>query len=230
MLSVNDGGVLELVIEELIYFIVEILGTIAFATSGAMVAINKKVDIFGVLVLSAITALGGGCIRDVLIGSLPPRMFSDYRYVIAATVVALFVFIVAYIFRDLYEKGQKTVDSVNNYIDAIGLGIFTVTGVQVAIESGYKSNAILAICLGVITGIGGGVLRDVMLGEIPFVLKKRIYALASIAGGITYYSLSFTSLGRTKSIIIAVAMTFVIRLLATIFKLNLPKVKLRETK
>lgn len=221
---------LELEIEELIYFIVEILGTIAFATSGAMVAINKKVDIFGVLVLSAITALGGGCIRDVLIGSLPPRMFSDYRYVIAATVVALFVFVVAYIFRDLYEKGQKTVDSVNNYIDAVGLGIFTVTGVQVAIESGYKSNAILAICLGVITGIGGGVLRDVMLGEIPFVLKKRIYALASIAGGITYYSLSFTSLGRTRSIIIAVAVTFVIRLLATIFKLNLPKVKLRETK
>lgn len=221
---------LELEIEELIYFIVEILGTIAFATSGAMVAINKKVDIFGVLVLSAITALGGGCIRDVLIGSLPPRMFSDYRYVIVATVVALFVFVVAYIFRDLYEKGQKTVDSVNNYIDAVGLGIFTVTGVQVAIESGYKSNAILAICLGVITGIGGGVLRDVMLGEIPFVLKKRIYALASIAGGITYYSLSFTSLGRTRSIIIAVAVTFVIRLLATIFKLNLPKVKLRETK
>lgn len=217
-------------IEELIYFIVEILGTIAFATSGAMVAISKKVDVFGVLVLSAITALGGGCIRDVLIGTLPPRMFSDYRYVIVATVVALTVFTIAYIFRDLYEKSQKTVDSVNNYVDAVGLGVFTVTGVQVAIESGYKSNAVLAICLGVITGIGGGVLRDVMLGEIPFVLKKRIYALASIAGGVVYYSLSFTSVGRTKSIIIAVAVTFIIRLLATIFKLNLPKVKLRETK
>lgn len=217
-------------IEELIYSIVEILGTIAFATSGAMVAISKKVDVFGVLVLSAITALGGGCIRDVLIGTLPPRMFSDYRYVIVATVVALTVFTIAYIFRNLYEKSQKTVDSVNNYVDAVGLGVFTVTGVQVAIESGYKSNAVLAICLGVITGIGGGVLRDVMLGEIPFVLKKRIYALASIAGGVVYYSLSFTSLGRTKSIVIAVAVTFIIRLLATIFKLNLPKVKLRETK
>lgn len=217
-------------IEELIYFIVEILGTIAFATSGAMVAISKKVDVFGVLVLSAITALGGGCIRDILIGTLPPRMFSDYRYVIVATVVALTVFTIAYIFRNLYEKSQKTVDSVNNYVDAVGLGVFTVTGVQVAIESGYKSNAVLAICLGVITGIGGGVLRDVMLGEIPFVLKKRIYALASIAGGVVYYSLSFTSLGRTKSIVIAVAVTFIIRLLATIFKLNLPKVKLRETK
>ncbi len=216
-------------IEELIYFIVEILGTIAFATSGAMVAISKKVDIFGVLVLSAITALGGGCIRDILIGTMPPRMFSDYRYVIVATIVALIVFVVAYIFRDLYEKSQKTVDSVNNYIDALGLGIFTVTGVQVALETGYKTNAILAVCLGVITGIGGGVLRDVMLREIPFVLKKRIYALASIAGGVTYYYMSVSSLGRTKSIIVSVAVTFVIRLLATIFKLNLPKVKLRET-
>lgn len=220
---------MEVEIEELIYFIVEILGTIAFATSGAMVAISKKVDIFGVLVLSAITALGGGCIRDILIGTMPPRMFSDYRYVIVATIVALIVFVVAYIFRDLYEKSQKTVDSVNNYIDALGLGIFTVTGVQVALETGYKTNAILAVCLGVITGIGGGVLRDVMLREIPFVLKKRIYALASIAGGVTYYYMSVSSSGRTKSIIVSVAVTFVIRLLATIFKLNLPKVKLRET-
>lgn len=215
-------------VEELVYFIVEILGTIAFATSGAMVAISKKVDIFGVLVLSAITALGGGCLRDILIGTLPPRMFSDYRYVVVATVVALIVFVVAYIFRDLYEKSQKIVDSVNNIFDAVGLGVFTVTGVQMAIESGFKMNSVLAVCLGVITGIGGGVLRDVMLGEIPFVLKKRIYALASIAGGVVYYNLVLTSFGRTKSIIVAVAVTFVIRILATVFKLNLPKVKLKE--
>ncbi len=217
-------------IEEIIYFIVEIIGTIAFATSGAMVAINKRVDIFGVLVLSSVTALGGGCIRDILIGTLPPRMFSDYRYVTAAVVVATFVFVVAYIFRDLYQKSQKTVDSINNIFDAVGLGVFTVTGVQVAIDSGFKLNGILAVCLGVITGIGGGILRDVMLREIPFVLKKRIYALASIAGGIVYYNLYLINFGRTKSIIIAVAVTFVIRILATIFRLDLPKVKLKETK
>lgn len=217
-------------IEELIYFIVEILGTIAFATSGAMVAINKRVDIFGVLVLSSITALGGGCIRDILIGALPPRMFSDYRYVAVAVTVSLFVFVVAYAFRNQYQKSQKIVDSVNNVFDAVGLGIFTVTGVQVAIESGFKMNSILAVCLGVITGIGGGVLRDVMLREIPFVLKKRIYALASIAGGVVYYNMYLGGVSRTLSIIVAVAVTFVIRLLATIFKLNLPKVKLRETK
>ena len=100
--------------EEIVYFIVEILGTIAFATSGAMVAISKRVDIFGVLVLSSVTALGGGCIRDILIGALPPRMFSDYRYVMVSVIVSLLVFIIAYIFRDLYQKSQKIVDSVNN--------------------------------------------------------------------------------------------------------------------
>ncbi|MEE1066224.1 MAG: trimeric intracellular cation channel family protein [Acutalibacteraceae bacterium] len=214
--------------EEIVYFIVEILGTIAFATSGAMVAISKRVDIFGVLVLSSVTALGGGCIRDILIGALPPRMFSDYRYVMVSVIVSLLVFIIAYIFRDLYQKSQKIVDSVNNIFDAVGLGVFTVTGVQVAIESGFKMNSILAVCLGVITGIGGGILRDVMLREIPFVLKKRIYALASIAGGVVYYNLYLADFGRTKSIILAVLVTFVIRILATIFRLDLPKVKLKD--
>ena len=217
-------------IEQIIYFIVEILGTIAFATSGAMVAINKRVDIFGVLVLSSVTALGGGCIRDILIGTLPPRMFSDYRYVTVAVAVALVVFIVAYIFRELYQKSQKIVDSVNNIFDAAGLGIFTVTGVQVAIESGFEMNSILAVCLGVITGIGGGILRDVMLREIPFVLKKRIYALASIAGGVVYYNMYLAEVGKTLSIVVAVGVTFAIRILATIFKLDLPKVRLKDTK
>ena len=217
-------------IEQIIYFIVEILGTIAFATSGAMVAISKRVDIFGVLVLSSVTALGGGCIRDILIGTLPPRMFSDYRYVTVAVAVALVVFIVAYIFRELYQKSQKIVDSVNNIFDAAGLGIFTVTGVQVAIESGFEMNSILAVCLGVITGIGGGILRDVMLREIPFVLKKRIYALASIAGGIVYYNMYLAEVGKTLSIVVAVGVTFAIRILATIFKLDLPKVRLKDTK
>ncbi len=217
-------------LEDLIYFIVEIIGTVAFATSGAMVAINKKVDIFGVLVLSSITALGGGAIRDILIGATPPRMFSDYRYVMVSVIVSTVVFVIAYIFRDRYQKRVKTVDSVNNIFDAIGLGLFTVTGVQVAIDSGFGLNGILAVCLGVITGIGGGVLRDVMLREIPFVLQKRIYALASIAGGTVYYHLISADFDRTRSIIIAVVVTFVIRVLATIFKLDLPKVKFKENK
>ena len=214
--------------ESLVYFIVEIIGTIAFATSGAMVAINKRVDIFGVLVLSSITALGGGAIRDILIGATPPRMFSDYRYVMVAVIVSTLVFLIAYIFRDSYQQKAKAVDSVNNIFDAVGLGLFTVTGVQVAVDSGFGLNGILSVCLGVITGIGGGVLRDVMLKEIPFVLKKRIYALASIAGGTVYYNLQLMNFERTRAIVIAVLVTFIIRILATIFKLDLPKVKLKD--
>ena len=137
-------------IEELIYFIVEMMGTVAFATSGAMVAINKRVDIFGVLVLSSITALGGGCIRDILIGTLPPRMFSDYRYVTLAVAVALFVFLVAYVFRNHYQKSQKIVDSVNNVFDAVGLGIFTVTGVLIFSTTAFTISYI-CIVLGIPT-------------------------------------------------------------------------------
>lgn len=157
-------------------------------------------------------------------------MFSDYRYVMVAVVVSTIVFIIAYIFRERYQQKAKVVDSVNNIFDAVGLGLFTVTGVQVAIDSGFGLNSILAVCLGVITGIGGGVLRDVMLREIPFVLKKRIYALASIAGGTVYYNLHLAEVSRTRSIVIAVAVTFIIRILATVFKLDLPKVKLKDNK
>lgn len=215
---------------ELIYFIFEMIGTVAFAVSGAMVAIMKKTDIFGVLVLSAVTALGGGIVRDILIGTLPPRMFSDYRYVLAAVVTALIVFIVAYIFRSAFARSYNVVDAVNNIFDAVGLGIFTVTGARVAIDSGFTQNGILVVCLAVITGVGGGIIRDVMLTEIPFVLKKRIYAVASICGGTAYYLMVVNSIDKKLSAIVCVAIVFVIRVLATVFKIDLPKVKLNENK
>lgn len=215
-------------LSELIYFIFEMIGTVAFAVSGAMVAIQKKVDIFGVIVLSAVTALGGGIGRDIIMGSLPPRMFSDYRYVLGAVVTAVLVFIVAYIFREQYQRRARGVDEVNNIFDAIGLGVFTVTGVQVAIESGFMVNGILVVCLGVLTGIGGGLIRDVMLREIPFVLKKRIYALASIAGGVLYYTMYRHGIDIAATTVCSVALTFSIRICATVFKWDLPRVKLEE--
>ena len=131
--------------EELILFIFELVGTVAFAVSGAMVAIKKKVDIFGVIVLSVMTALGGGVVRDILIGCLPPRMFSDYRYVLAAVVTSVIVFVAAFIFREPYRKSEKTVDAINNIFDALGLGVFTVMGANVAIESGFTVNGILVV-------------------------------------------------------------------------------------
>ena len=215
---------------ELIYFIFEMVGTVSFAVAGAMVAIKKKVDIFGVLVLSSVTALGGGIVRDILIGTMPPRMFSDYRYLLGAISAALVVFIVAFIFKDAFSRGYNIVDGVNNIFDAIGLGIFTVTGARVAIDSGFTRNGILVVCLAVITGVGGGVIRDVMLTEIPFVLKKRIYAIASICGGTAYHLMFINNVDKTMAAIISVAVVFVIRVLATVFKLDLPRVKLNENK
>ncbi len=190
-------------VEELVLFIFEMVGTVAFAISGAMVAIKKRVDVFGVIVLSAMTALGGGIVRDILIGHLPPTMFSDYRY----------------------RKSEKTVDAVNNVFDALGLGVFTVMGAKVAIESGFTVNGILVVCLAVVTGVGGGLIRDVMLMEIPFVLKKRIYAVASILGGTAYHLMYIHNVNVRAASIIAVLIVFAVRILATVFKLDLPKVR-----
>lgn len=212
-------------VEEFIRFVFEMVGTVAFAISGAMVAIKKRVDIFGVVVLSAMTALGGGIVRDILIGHLPPTMFSDYRYVLAAVVTSVVVFIIAFIFRDPYQRSEKTVDAVNNIFDALGLGVFTVMGAKVAIESGFTVNGILVVCLAVVTGVGGGLIRDVMLMEIPFVLKKRIYAVASIVGGTAYHLMYVHDVNVKLASVLAVIIVFVIRILATIFKLDLPKVK-----
>lgn len=212
-------------LEELISFIFEMVGTVAFAVSGAMVAIKKKVDIFGVVVLSTMTALGGGIVRDILIGHLPPTMFSDYRYVLAAVLTAIIVFIIAYIFRDLYRRSEKTVDAINNVFDALGLGVFTVMGAKIAISSGFTVNGILVVCLAVITGVGGGLIRDIMLMEIPFVLKKRIYAVASILGGTAYHLMYVHLINIRVATIVSVAIVFVVRILATIFKLDLPRVK-----
>ncbi|MEE1246146.1 MAG: trimeric intracellular cation channel family protein [Acutalibacteraceae bacterium] len=212
-------------VEEIILFVFEMVGTVAFAISGAMIAIKKRVDIFGVIVLSSMTALGGGIVRDILIGHLPPTMFSDYRYVLAAVVTSVVVFVVAYIFRDLYRRSESTVDAVNNIFDALGLGIFTVMGAKVAIESGFTVNGILVVCLAVITGVGGGIIRDIMLKEIPFVLKKRIYAVASILGGTAYHLMYVNNVNIRIATVVAVLIVFTVRILATMFKLDLPKIK-----
>lgn len=214
-------------LSELIEYILEMVGTVSFAISGSMVAIKKRVDVFGVVVLGVMTALGGGIVRDILIGHLPPAMFSDYRYVLVAVITSVVVFIIAYIFRDLYQRSEKSVDAVNNIFDALGLGVFTVMGAKVAISSGFTVNGILVVCLAVVTGVGGGLIRDVMLMEIPFVLKKRIYAVASILGGTAYHLMYVHSVDTEIATAVSVLIVFSVRILATVFKLDLPKVKLK---
>ena len=215
-------------VTELIFFIFEMIGTVAFAIAGAMVAINKKTDVFGVVFLSVVTAVGGGVLRDIIMGTFPPRMFADYRYVTAALITSLAVFIIAYIFRDEYQKRINTVDSVNNIFDSIGLGVFTVSGAKIAIESGFEINGVLVVCMAMMTGVGGGLLRDAILGEVPFVLKKRVYAIASIIGAIGYYLMYHNGVNQILASAIAVSVVFAIRICATVFKWDLPKVRLKD--
>lgn len=203
--------------------ILEIAGTISFAVSGAMVAVRKRVDLFGVLFLGVITALGGGMLRDVMLGRIPPVFFQNSLYVCMAAAAALAVFLLAMIFQDRYLSEEQVIDHVNNVFDAWGLGAFTVIGAQAAIEAGYGENGFLVVCMGMLTGIGGGLIRDLMVMEIPFVLRKRVYAVASITGGCCYYLLWNAGAPEWAAIFSSVLWVFGMRMLATLYRWNLPK-------
>ena len=208
---------------ELVFNLFDILGTVSFALSGAMVAVKKRTDLFGVLFLGILTAVGGGVVRDVLLGQFPPRAFVNSLYVSIAALSALALFLLARLWRDWYLANEGAVDAINNVFDALGLGMFTVTGVQTAAAAGQGGNLFFAVFLGAVTGIGGGLMRDITVGEIPFVLKKRIYAVASIAGGLCYCLLLGRGVSATWASVLSMALVFSVRILATVFKWNLPK-------
>lgn len=208
-----------------IFFPIEIIGTIAFASSGAMVAVRKKLDLFGIIVLGVITAVGGGMLRDLMIGSIPPNMFRNPTYVFAAFLTVLILFL---LFRCrpvlLESRYMETYEKIMNVLDAIGLGAFTVTGIDTGIEAGYGKYHFLIIFLGVITGIGGGILRDIMAGETPFVLKKHVYACASISGACLYVLLlQFTR--SDFAILLSAILVVAIRMLASHYRWNLPSIR-----
>lgn len=207
-----------------VMFVLELIGAAAFAVSGAMVAIEKKADIFGVLFLAVTTALGGGVIRDVLIGRIPPVMFVSYWYLLISVVAALAVFIDAYLRSEKYKLHLDKLDAVNNVFDAIGLAVFTVSGMNAAMT--VSDNVILVLFVGMCTGVGGGMLRDVMTNTMPKVLRKRVYAVASLIGGGLYYVMYVLNINQLLSVGCGMLVIFALRLFATIYKWNLPSVKL----
>lgn len=207
-----------------VMFVLELIGAAAFAVSGAMVAIEKKADIFGVLFLAVTTALGGGVIRDVLIGRIPPVMFASYWYLLISVVAALAVFIDAYLRSEKYKLHLDKLDAVNNVFDAIGLAVFTVSGMNAAMP--VSDNVILVLFVGMCTGVGGGMLRDVMTNTMPKVLRKRVYAVASLIGGGLYYVMHVLDINQLLSVGCGMLVIFALRLFATIYKWNLPSVKL----
>ena len=208
--------------DELIYAL-EIIGAAAFAVSGAMAALEHEADIFGVIFLAVVTALGGGVIRDLLLGVTPPKMFVSYVYLAVAAVAALVVFADAYIRREKYRKHRDKLDSINNMFDAVGLAVFTVSGMNTAMQQ--SDNVLLILVLGMSTGVGGGMLRDMMINKRPKVLRKRVYAVASLLGGGVYYGLFALGVHETIAAVSGMALIIALRVLATVYKWNLPAIR-----
>ena len=206
---------------ETVIFILEIIGTIAFAWSGAIGGIKKEMDIFGVVILGTVTAVGGGIIRDLVLGNTPPTTFLNPIYALIAVAVSLIAFVP--FVRLQFLKHKKRNDLFMLIMDSLGLGIFTVVGIGVAYESEFAEfNILLFTFVGVITGVGGGVLRDIMAGQTPYIFVKHFYACASLIGALLTIAI-LPLVGITSSMLIGAVVIMILRFLAAYYRWSLPK-------
>ena len=207
---------------DLFIIIVESICVVAFSISGAIVAINKKMDIFGVAILGLITSIGGGVIRDLVLDVTPPLSMQNPRIAIIALITAIIFF-----FKPIRKKIQEE-EKINNILmfitDSVGLGLFTVIGIQSVINHGYIDNHFFQIFVGVIAGVGGGVMRDVLAGDRPYIFIKHFYACASLIGAIIC-SYSWNLLGSTYAMLLSAIVIFIIRVLAAKYHWSLPVAK-----
>ena len=209
--------------QSIITFFMEMAGTVAFAASGAMVGVERNMDIFGVSVLDVVTAVGGGMIRDIVLGIIPPNVFTNPVYALVATITSCVVFLFFYWKRQLLEGHMRlTYDRVMLVMDSIGLGIFTVVGVNTGIRSGYMDNVFLLVFLGTVTGVGGGLMRDMMAGVPPYIFVKHIYACASIVGAVVCVYMN-RFVGNVEAMMVACFVIILIRYLAAHYRWNLPR-------
>ena len=209
---------------DMFIFGMERIGTVAFASSGAMLAIQKEMDLFGVGVLGVTTSVGGGMIRDLILGIIPPLMFQKPVYTVTAIVTSMLLFVIISVKRNL--KNDKITAAYNKIMlifDTIGLGIFTVTGMNTAKNAGYDQTFLL-VFVGVITGVGGGLLRDIMAQEKPYILTKHIYACASVLGAVVCVCLNVI-LDDLASMAAGLFVVVLVRIFATHYRWNLPKIK-----
>ena len=209
----------------IIMVILEVIGTIAFAVTGAFLSVKRHLDIFGVVFIGCITAVGGGITRDIIIGKFPPTIFSHTQILLIAAVTSIIIFLISYLHADKFEQIREKTEKINNIFDAIGLSAFAVTGTEAVCTGEYGGYFVLAVLMGMLTGVGGGIFRDILVTETPYVLKKHVYALAALIGSVIYYVLR-GFVGITLSSIISMVLIFSIRMLATKYHWKLPKVKL----
>ena len=208
--------------------LLEILGTVAFSISGAIEAMKKKMDLLGVLVLGLVTAVGGGIIRDLIIGELPPASFRNPRNALIAIVTAFAAFLVGAFLSGRKERLHSMFWNQALLIsDAFGLGAFTVLGIQSVQQQTENKSTALLLCVGVITGVGGGLIRDIFAGNVPYIFRKHVYATASIAGAVAYLVLQRLGYPRVAAFV-GLFLVVLLRLLAAHYEWNLPRVELPE--
>ncbi|MBR2778578.1 MAG: trimeric intracellular cation channel family protein [Firmicutes bacterium] len=240
--------------------VLQIAGIIVAAISGVMVAGERHLDLFGALVLGCVTAIGGGIMRDILLGITPPQMFRTPGYVLLALVVSMITAAILYHNKRMYLRNSRQLaaeaaaaagsggaaediqggtdtgaaaapepdippvyDFILNAADSMGLAVFAISGVQTVFKCGYEHSFCLAMFIGLITAVGGGVLRDILAGKTPVILRKRIYALAALAGCLLYYlCFNMAGMGVIISSVISIVFMVIIRSLSYIFKWNMP--------
>ena len=196
-----------------IILLLDYIGTCVFAISGALAGMRHRFDPFGVLILGAVTAVGGGSLRDVLIGRTPVGWMQDINYaylIIAGTLIAI-----------LFRKYLVYVRRTMFLFDSIGLGLFTIIGVEIGIAAGL--NPVICILIGTLSASFGGVIRDILSNEVPLIFHKEVYASLSILGGITYLLLQETALPSNWAYILTSSMVVILRILAVRYNWMIPK-------
>jgi uncharacterized membrane protein YeiH len=199
-----------------IILILDLFGTMAFAITGAFKAIEHKADIVGIITLATITGISGGTIRDIILGNFPPHSISDPNYVVITTITGLVVFF-------LYPKIQRHWNLFLKF-DALGLGVFTAIGATLAYQL-FGMNFLAIVMAGMVTAVGGGILRDMFVNEMPMVFIKELYASASFLGVVIFYIILIFNYEIEVATIGSIISTTVIRLVAMKYNWNLPKVK-----
>ncbi len=194
-----------------IIYLIDLLGTLVFAISGVLSGTCKKFDAFGASVLGFVTAIGGGTIRDILTGSLPVAWTQDLNYVY----IIFLSLPLVYLFKNQILRLRKTMF----FFDTLGIGLFTVLGVQKTFDLGFSP--IIAILMGTISAVFGGVLRDTLANEVPLIFRKEIYATACLIGGIVYYFISQLNVPIYLAQIISILIVIIIRILAVKFHWSL---------
>lgn len=195
-----------------ILYILDLTGTAAFAISGALAGVRRQMDLLGILVLGIVTAIGGGTLRDILLGDTPPFCLKDETYLYVSITFALVTFF-----------GYRVVNRYSNallYFDAIGLGTFVVIGTGKALD--FNTGFVGAIIMGMMTATAGGMVRDILSGQVPLILKKEIYASACLAGGGLFFLLTQLGVPRTTTMLLSALLVVALRLLAIRLNWSLP--------